>query len=44
MQVFISMENEDPIVPLAESQHVVKLFGDRNADVTTYWVKSHQIT
>lgn len=43
-QVFISMGQDDPIVSLADSQHVVDLFEERQAKIISFWVRSHQIT
>lgn len=42
-KVFLSMGKRDPIVPLAESQRVIKLFTDLNAEVTEFWVESHEL-
>lgn len=43
-RVFMSLGTHDPIVPVAESQHVIQLFEDRQASVTTLWTRSHQLT
>lgn len=43
-QVFMSMGQNDPIVSLVDSQHVIKLFEERQAEVTIFWVQSHHIT
>lgn len=43
-KVFISMGKNDPIVTQEESQAVVNLFTDRQAQVETYWVNSHEVT
>lgn len=42
-KIFISMGKQDPIVPISESERVVRLFESRKADVTTFWVQSHEI-
>lgn len=42
-QVFLSMGENDPIVPVTESQRVVKTFVDSGASVTEYWVNSHEL-
>lgn len=41
--IYLSMGENDPIVPLAESQRVIDLFADRGATVTKYWVNSHEL-
>lgn len=43
-KIFLSMGKNDPIVPLVESQRVVKSFTDSGASVTEYWVNSHELT
>src|SRR5699024_3503637 len=35
VRVFLSLGKGDPIVPESESEHVIRLFKDRDADVTT---------
>lgn len=42
-KIFISMGKQDPIVPISESERVVTFFESRKADVTTFWVQSHEI-
>lgn len=42
-KVFLSMGKNDPIVPLAESQRVIKIFTDLDAEVTEFWVNSHEL-
>lgn len=42
-KVFLSMGENDPIVPLVESQRVIKTFTDSGASVTEYWVNSHEL-
>ncbi|EGQ3421185.1 alpha/beta hydrolase [Staphylococcus pseudintermedius] len=42
--VYLSMGKNDPIVPVSESEHVRAIFKDRGADVTEYWVNSHELT
>ncbi len=41
--VYLSMGKNDPIVPLVESQRVIKNFTDSGASVTEYWVNSHEL-
>src|SRR5699024_7949590 len=43
VKVFLSLGKGDPIVPESESERVIKLFEDRNADVTTVWVNGHTL-
>lgn len=43
-QILLSMGENDPIVPLAESKRVIDIFNSRGADVTTVWVNSHELT
>lgn len=43
VKVLLSLGKEDPIVPESESERVIKLFEDRNADVTTVWVNGHTL-
>lgn len=43
-KIFLSMGKNDPIVPLVESQRVIKTFTDSGASVTEYWVNSHDLT
>ncbi len=43
-KVFLSMGENDPIVPVSESQRVIKTFTDLGAEVTEYWVNSHDLT
>lgn len=42
--VFLSLGKGDPIVPESESERVIRLFTDRDADVTTTWVNGHRLT
>ncbi|QHW38304.1 alpha/beta hydrolase [Staphylococcus ursi] len=41
--VYLSMGKNDPIVPVEASEHVRAIFKDRGADVTEYWVNSHEL-
>lgn len=43
-KVFISMGEKDPIVPLSQSQKVIHEFESRKAQVTSFWVRSHEVT
>lgn len=43
-QLFLSLGTHDPIVSIAESNHVVQLLESRNAMVTSVWTPSHQLT
>lgn len=42
-EIFLSMGENDPIVPLAESHRVIKTFTDVDAEVTEHWVNSHEL-
>lgn len=42
-KIFLSMGENDPIVPKAESERVIDIFESRGADVTEFWVNSHEI-
>lgn len=42
-KIFLSMGENDPIVPQAESEHVIEIFESRGADVEQVWVNSHEI-
>lgn len=42
-ELYLSMGEKDPIVPLEESQRVIKIFTDSGASVTDYWVNSHEL-
>lgn len=41
--IFLSMGEQDPIVPISESQRVIDLFENKNAEVTEFWVHSHEL-
>lgn len=41
--VYISAGRRDPIVPISSTEEVVDIFQSRNADVTTFWVNSHEL-
>lgn len=41
--IFLSMGTNDPIVPKAESEHVIEIFESRGAEVVETWVNSHEI-
>src|SRR5699024_194812 len=36
-QIFLSMGENDPIVPVTESERVREIFKERQADVTEFW-------
>lgn len=42
--VYISAGRQDPIVPIEASHEVIDLFQARQAEVTSYWVNSHELT
>ncbi|PCF34081.1 carboxylesterase [Staphylococcus delphini] len=42
--VYLSMGKNDPMVPVEASEYVRRIFKDRGADVTEYWVNSHELT
>ncbi len=44
VRVFLSMGENDPIVPLSESQRVIDIFKERHASIEGVWVNSHEIT
>ncbi|ARJ13136.1 MULTISPECIES: methylhydroquinone degradation carboxylesterase MhqD [Staphylococcus] len=44
VQVLLSMGQNDPIVPLEQSQKVINLFKQNGATITEVWVNSHEIT
>ncbi|MEJ7542192.1 methylhydroquinone degradation carboxylesterase MhqD [Staphylococcus intermedius] len=41
--VYLSMGKNDPIVPVEASEYVRAIFKDRGAEVTEYWVNSHEL-
>jgi len=41
--IFLSMGERDPIVPVSESEHVIDIFEKRGANTETTWVNSHEI-
>lgn len=43
VKIFLSMGTNDPIVPKAESEHVIEIFESRGAEVEKIWVNSHEI-
>lgn len=43
VSVYLSMGKNDPIVPLADSENVINIFKERQADVTQFWVNSHEL-
>lgn len=43
VEVFLSLGKGDPIVPESESERVIRLFEERNADVTHIWVNGHTL-
>ncbi len=44
VHVFLSLGKGDPVVPESESERVIRLFTDREADVTTAWTSGHRLT
>lgn len=42
--VFVSMGENDPIVPVKESHHVIDILKKTGAPLTTSWVNGHKIT
>ena len=42
-KVFLSMGENDPIVPKRESERVVSIFKDLGAEVTEFWVEGHEL-
>nr|WP_263314137.1 alpha/beta hydrolase [Mammaliicoccus sp. Marseille-Q6498] len=43
-EVFLSMGKQDPIVTEEQSNHVSEIFEKRGANISEYWVNSHEIT
>lgn len=43
LEVFLSMGEYDPIVPLNESERVINIFKNQGATVQGLWVNSHEI-
>lgn len=43
VSVYLSMGENDPIVSLNDSKNVIDIFEARGADVTTFWVNSHEL-
>lgn len=41
--IYLSMGKFDPIVPIEESENVIRLFNERGAIITSYWINSHEI-
>lgn len=44
LEVFLSLGEGDPVVPEEESKRVIELFKERDAQVTTTWVKGHNLS
>ncbi len=44
VEVFLSLGKGDPVVPEAESERVISLFKERDADTTVAWVNGHSLT
>lgn|SRR5699024_5993399 len=42
-EIFLSLGKGDPIVPEEQSKHVIDIFEDGNADVTSIWVNGHSL-
>ncbi len=42
-KIFLSMGTNDPIVPREESDRVIQIFTDLDAEVTEFWVNSHEL-
>ncbi len=42
-KIFLSMGENDPIVPREESERVIDIFATRGAEVDKVWVNSHEI-
>ncbi|MEB5687028.1 MULTISPECIES: methylhydroquinone degradation carboxylesterase MhqD [Mammaliicoccus] len=43
-KVFLSMGKQDPIVTQEQSERVIEIFKERDAEVHETWVNSHEIT
>lgn len=44
VKVFLSLGKGDPVVPEPESERVIRLFEERDADTTVAWVNGHSLT
>lgn len=44
VKVFLSLGKGDPVVPEQESERVIRLFEERDADTTVAWVNGHSLT
>lgn len=44
VKVFLSLGKGDPVVPEEESERVISLFEERDADTTVAWVNGHNLT
>lgn len=44
VKVFLSLGKGDPVVLEAESERVIRLFEERDADTTVAWVNGHSLT
>lgn len=42
-KVFLSMGEQDPIVPVEASKQVIEIFQSRGAEVSGVWVKGHEL-
>ena len=42
--IFTSLGVKDPIVTVAQSEHVIELFKAKGANVTEFWTTGHQLT
>lgn len=43
-RVFLSMGENDPICTVQDSENVISIFERGGAEVTTFWVNSHEVT
>src|SRR5699024_2268911 len=44
LEVYVTLGEAEPVVPEGESKRVIELFKERDAQVTTTWVKGHNIS
>lgn len=44
VKVYLSMGKEDPIASVQDSEYVLSLFKNRQAQVHEFWVRSHEIS
>lgn len=43
VEIFTSMGEQDPIVPISGSKKVISIFEERGADVEVFWTHTHEL-